>query len=101
MTRLDRHAGMKTTTSVPAEGYGDLVIYRDELGRIEIAKADPRIRLDVRMVAGIRDLKPRGAVCTEDGVLTLTDDHGHRYIYRVDFDGYDPATESFPAEWPD
>lgn len=95
----------RSTTSTPADGYGDLIIWRcADTGRIEIAQADPRIRLDVLMIAGFRDVKPDWATYSaDDGALTLTDDFGHRYIYRVDLSAsaYDPATRSFPAEWPD
>lgn len=93
----------RASTSLPAgDGYGQLEVYVSEWPRtIKIQRADPRIRLPVRLVAQLRDIRCEWAHCTEDGVLTLTDDHGARYIYRVDLEAYDTATESFPAEWPD
>lgn len=93
--------GSMPTTSIKADGFGDLTVYLTDGMRVRIDKADPRIRLDVHMVAGFRDVHPWWAVCTDDGTLTLRDDYGHRYIYRVDWGSFDPATNSFAAEWPD
>jgi hypothetical protein len=90
----------RVTTSVPADGYGDLVVYRDELWRVKIAQADPRVRLDADMVAGIRVEQPRWARYDREArTVTFVADDGRRVIYRLG--DYDLTTNTLHAEWPD
>lgn len=69
--------------------------------RVRIDRADPRARISVELVAKIRDTWSDWATCTDDGVLTLRDDFGQRFIYRIDWDSFDGQTQSFLMEWPD
>jgi hypothetical protein len=68
---------------------------------LQIVRADPRCRILAEVVAEFRDLRQPWAQCTEDGVVTLTDDFGQRFIYRIDWGSYDSADNSFLMEWPD
>lgn len=88
------------TTSVPTDGYGDLVIYRDELWRTTIVQADPRVRLDALMVAGIRVEQPPWARYDREAcTVTFIATDGRRVIYRLG--EYDLTTNTLHAEWPD
>jgi hypothetical protein len=55
----------------------------------QIAHGSPWARLDGES----REAFPLGRV------LTIWDDYGHRYIYKVT--GYDWQADSFELEWPD
>lgn len=88
------------------EEYGDVTVARDYdhatgTTKVRITRADPVARISIELVSEIRDTRPQWARCTEDGVLTLTDDYGQRFIYRVDLDSYDANSQSFRMEWPD
>ena len=69
--------------------------------KVRIDRADPKARISVELVAQIRDVRSKWATCTESGVLTLSDDFGQRFIYRIDWDSFDVNDQSFSMEWPD
>lgn len=69
--------------------------------RIRIKRADPQARISAHLVLEIRNAREPYAQCTDDGVLTLTDDYGQRFIYRIDWTDYRESDQSFRMEWPD
>ena len=98
----------RVTTSLPAAGeYGVIVVtgrYEPATGheRMRIGEAAPRARLTRVVADKIRNGECRSwASLTGDRmeVLTLTDDHGQRFIYRLG--QYNESTDSFDIEWPD
>jgi hypothetical protein len=68
--------------------------------RTRIAKVDHRIRVAPEFLDGTARYPFLDPYLTLDGdVLTIRDDYGHRFIYRIDWDDY--ADGGYLAEWPD
>lgn len=88
------------TTSIPADGFGDLIVWRDEIDHVQVQRADPLIRLDAQMLEGIRVARPPFATLAGD-VLTWIPTTGPRVIYRIDWTDFDSASNSYRAQWPD
>jgi hypothetical protein len=68
--------------------------------RTRIAKVDPRIRVAPEFLDGTARYPFLDPYIHLDGdVLTIRDDYGQRYIYRIRWDDY--ANGGYLAEWPD
>jgi hypothetical protein len=97
-------AAVETTNS--DDSYGEVLITRTQHGHttgrdsIRIDRADPRARIAVELLDEIRANPSHWARLDRD-VLTLADDHGQRFIYRIHPDSYDPNSRSYLMEWPD
>jgi len=106
LRRLTSHE--RVTTSLPAAGeHGVMVVtgrYQPAAGhdRMRIDEAAPRARLTRVLLDKIRNGECRAwasLVGDRMDVLTLSDDHGQRFIYRLG--QYNESTDSFDIEWPD
>jgi hypothetical protein len=98
--------GAAVDTTNCEDGYGEVLIARIQhdhpTGRdsIRIDRADPRARIAVELLDEIR-ANPSDWARLDRDVLTLADDHGQRFIYRIRPDSYDPNSRSYLMEWPD
>jgi hypothetical protein len=64
---------------------------------MRIHRADPKARIAAEILEQIRQGVRYASL--DDDVLTLRDDYGQRFIYRIG--DYDPATRTYEMEWPD
>lgn len=74
--------------------------------RTHIDRADPRARISVHLIQEIHDHPHTWATIDAPdgapyGLLTLADDYGQRFIYRIDWTDYRHDDASFRMEWPD
>lgn len=67
--------------------------------RARIIQAAPRVRISSQFTDNLDadDLKPYFHL--DGDVLTIRDDYGQRFIYRIRWDDY--ADGGYLAEWPD
>jgi hypothetical protein len=65
--------------------------------QLRIIQADPRVRITAELVHDIRLGTPWTRL--DGNVLTIRDDFGKHFIYRIG--DYDPRTATYEMEWPD